>query len=357
MNIKLKTVFFTLLLLTFIILIPVLSKTNLQIYNIITNAPVSEQGYTGLKIQHSLLRYFGEPFFGPANYILHWQKYKQQLIVLFFWTIFFVAGYTIITSTKNKTFGQTVVKTITQLGLSGFLLTLYVLYTLLAPIPCSKIVTTDKRWKLIDVHSHTYYSHDGIFSPEQNNKWHKLNNNDVWFITDHDKITESKYTKALLGTELLLEGNHFVFLGIKDKEKFSSCRTLKEKIQEIHRQNGYVLVVEYWRDNGLSLKQLVDLRIDGIEIINSGYPETPREVQQKAIAFCKTNNLTTWAGTNWHGWGNSCHTITAVRHKNYKTLSIEDLFSAIKNGELETLPLKMNRAEYYGNIRIIFDPF
>ena len=60
-----------------------------------------------------------------------------------------------------------------------------------APLPNNRIVNHDPDALLVNTHSHTEWSHDGLISQEKLMRWHAHNGFDAFFITDHNHHAKS----------------------------------------------------------------------------------------------------------------------------------------------------------------------
>jgi len=157
----------------------------------------------------------------------------------------------------------------------------------------------------IDLHCHSYYSYDGISSPEKLIKSALKKGLDGIAITDHDTITGWK--EALLAAKKL---NAFLILGeeVKTKEgdilglflkEEIKTKTPLEAIKEIKNQGGIAMVphpfhfLKKFKGNLETYKNL----IDGIEVFNS---RALFGNDKKALEFVKRNNLAQLAGSDAH---------------------------------------------------------
>lgn len=165
----------------------------------------------------------------------------------------------------------------------------------------------------IDFHCHSYYSKDGISSPEKLIKSALKKGLDGIALTDHDtnagwkeaiKAAERLNAVLILGEEIKTKKNGktigdilglFLQKEIKSKEIF-------EVIKEIKEQGGIVIIPhpfhfpENFKDD---LGKYVYL-IDGVEVFNARLPFSFQD--KKALEFAKKNNLATIAGSDAHSW-------------------------------------------------------
>jgi len=160
----------------------------------------------------------------------------------------------------------------------------------------------------IDLHCHTYYSHDAISSPEQLIKQALKCGLDGIAITDHEttagwdeaiKAGERLKAKIILGQEIKTNQGDILALFIT-KQINGKNKDPKWVINEIKKQGGLAIIPhpyhfpESFKEN---LDQYIDL-VDGIEVFNSRLPfSTP---DKKAFDFTKKNNLIMTSGSDAH---------------------------------------------------------
>lgn len=160
----------------------------------------------------------------------------------------------------------------------------------------------------IDLHCHTYYSHDAISSPEQLIKQALKNGLDGIAITDHEttagwdeaiKAGEKLKAKIILGEEIKTNQGDILALFIT-KQIDGKNKDPKWVINEIKKQGGLAIIPhpyhfpESFKD---SLDNYLDL-IDGIEVFNSRLPFSFSD--KKAFDFAQKNNLIMTSGSDAH---------------------------------------------------------
>ncbi|KAF9028623.1 hypothetical protein BGZ52_009579 [Haplosporangium bisporale] len=176
---------------------------------------------------------------------------------------------------------------------------------------------------LLDGHSHSTYS-DGRMSPETLIKWHIANGFNAVIVTDHNtiegglaaqKIGQEKYADQITvipGMELSCCRLHMNLIGINETidiaiTKWPTDDQLKATIQRTHDLGGLAIInhipwsntTEYGYElprmqNHPSREALVEMGIDGFEIVNSGTLDTI------SLKFIQDNNLLLMTGTDVH---------------------------------------------------------
>lgn len=185
----------------------------------------------------------------------------------------------------------------------------------------------------IDLHCHSYYSHDGASSPKKLLEEAKKKGLDGIALTDHDTIDgwkEAKETAQKLGI-FLISGEEIKtkkgdIIGIfLEKEVKGKGKEPVWVINEIKKQNGIVIVPhpfhfpENFNDD---LKKYVNL-VDCFEVFNS------RGIfyfqDKKAFEFSQKYNLAMTAGSDSHFYKTIGDAYTIVDNAN----NLEDFKKAI----------------------------
>lgn len=164
----------------------------------------------------------------------------------------------------------------------------------------------------IDFHCHSYYSKDGISSPEKLIKTALKKGLDGIALTDHDTtagwkeaLLVAKKLKAVLifGQEIKIKKNgkiigEILAYFLKEEVK-SQGKNIEEIIQEIKKQGGIAIISHpfYWKKPFKELEKYKNL-VDGIEIFNSR-SQTKRG-NKKSFEFAQKNNLPMTAGSDAH---------------------------------------------------------
>ncbi|MFA5013180.1 MAG: PHP domain-containing protein [Candidatus Paceibacterota bacterium] len=160
----------------------------------------------------------------------------------------------------------------------------------------------------IDLHCHTYYSNDGVSSPEAIIRQALKHGLDGVAITDHETTAgwaeakaaaEKLGAKIIQGEEIKTDKGDILALFIKE-EIDGKGKEAKWVINEIKKQDGIAIVphpchgTERFKDD---LKNYLDV-IDGIEIFNGRLPFSLPD--KMASEFAKNNNLLMTAGSDAH---------------------------------------------------------
>lgn len=164
----------------------------------------------------------------------------------------------------------------------------------------------------IDLHCHSYYSNDGISSPEKLLKTALKKGLDGIALTDHN--TTAGWKKAIeaakklnavliLGQEIELKRDGKTIgeiLGYFLKEEINpEGKNIETIIQEIKKQGGIAIIPHpfYWIKPFKDLEKYKNL-IDGIEVFNSRSQTKRGNI--KSFEFAQKNNLPLTAGSDAH---------------------------------------------------------
>ncbi|HOS87933.1 MAG TPA: PHP domain-containing protein [Candidatus Pacearchaeota archaeon] len=191
----------------------------------------------------------------------------------------------------------------------------------------------------IDLHCHTYFSNDGISSPEKIIKQALLKGLDGVAITDHETSAgwaEAQKAGQKLGAQIILgeeiktkQGDVLaIFIQQQINGKGKDARLV---INEIKKQGGLAIIPhpyqghEKFKDD---LKNYLDI-IDGLEVFNARLPF--RSADQKAFQFAKQHNLAMTAGSDAHFYKGAGEAYTECQAK-----TLEEFKNELKNKKSAT---------------------
>jgi hypothetical protein len=192
------------------------------------------------------------------------------------------------------------------------------------PIP--RLVTSDTTLLVLDVHSHTTYSHDGRrgFDAAANAAWHARAGFDAAFVTDHNTVGAAAdgrrratgAARLLPGTELSLAGLHMLVLGVDTvipnrphSASFQASLALLARLaSEPTGTRPFVIasLPEYWRYHwGPEMASVVAAGMEGVEIWTSSpkamaFPPGARRI---AVGKARLHHLSLFGATDMHGLG------------------------------------------------------
>ncbi|MCX6760973.1 MAG: PHP domain-containing protein [Candidatus Nealsonbacteria bacterium] len=164
----------------------------------------------------------------------------------------------------------------------------------------------------IDFHTHTYYSNDGVFSPEKIIKSALKKGLDGIAITDHNTaagwpaaIRAAKKLGAvlILGEEIKIKKNGRIvgeILGyFLTREINPKGKSAERIIEEIKKQGGLAIIAHpyHWRKPFKELEKYKNLA-DGVEAFNSR--SQSKNGNKNVLEFAQKNNLPMTAGSDCH---------------------------------------------------------
>ncbi len=327
----------------------------------------------GYKIKIPLTAYFLEPFVGISRYFWRFTDFRFQT---FSWLVWIIIFYLLFNLRKEINIFERLkglFKAIISFVLVCFFITL-------APLPKYGLHPEDSEEILIDLHSHTTYSHEGIATPEENIRWHLAHGFHAWAITDHPRtlkgarrakeIVKAKYPQAVIitGQEVKCytgkQGENFLLLGIDevvDERKYG--REIAKITNLVHKKyQGAVIVPHWWRKKFHTLEELANSGVDGFEIYTArvlGPEESIREAIKNA---CRENNLIMLGSSNWHGWGSASHIWTSIHIADWPNLNNrkrgEAILAALRDRKANLFKVIVyDRVEPRNRARYLFEPF
>jgi len=292
-----------------------------------------------IKVIKPLAVRFFTPFTDFPLYFINLSSPERQLL---YWFIWLSAIWLVLVILKHKKIKEF----IRGIFIILIVLLLTVIYGIFLPVQRYKLIPKGSDDILIDLHSHTIYSHDGIATPAYNLQWHKNYGFNCWAVTEHDYTGPAKILQEAMirqnnipsvcipGQEIKFKGIYLNILGIEKTINPKEFNDLSELIKRVHSQGGAVIAPHIWAEKRAtqSLEELALAGIDGLEIAgNSSVPLT-QEKQKELIEFCKRNGIVMVSGTNWHGWNNLCNVWTSFRIEGWKEMEPEEIEDAVING-------------------------
>ncbi len=297
----------------------------IEIIDGLTSDPVS-----GFGIHISAWRILFEPFTGPLLFYLRADQPLLEFAILFLWIIVFSLIFTLL-----RLFLPTK-KARENPNANGLLLWLKSLLLIVAtwlgllwliiylPLPSNTIVNQTEDNILINTHSHTEYSHDGIISTKRLQRWHKRNGFDAFFITDHNhhertmEAVQEQDLGRLPGEPLMIIGeefsgsNHMTLLGLK-RNFITRGLSDQQVIDSTHEDQGIVIVAHWFDDERKSIPYFLDMGVDGFEIANQGSGlKYEQRIFSAITEACASNGLIMTGVVDYHGYGSSCFAWNAL---------------------------------------------
>ena len=309
----------------------------IQIIDALTSEPVP-----GFGIHISAWRLLFEPFTGPLLFYLRADQPALEFAVLLLWILALSLVVTLgrlflkNNSRKGQNEGRDQIERGSESKLAGLLFWLKTAPLIVAtwlgllwliiyiPMPANRIVNQQEHTILINTHSHTEYSHDGIISTKGLQKWHKKNGYDAFFITDHNhhqktmEAVKAQEQGLLPEAPLLMVGeeysgsNHMTLLGLT-RNFITRGLTDQQVIDSTHDDNGVVIVAHWFDGERESIPFFLGMGVDGFEIANQADGLTyERRIFKDITEACMSNGLIMNGAADYHGYGSSCFVWNAL---------------------------------------------
>jgi len=229
----------------------------------------------------SIWRILFEPIIGLLLFFNRVLYSIDELIITLYWVLLIFLIYNIIKSivTKENRKKFIIAQIVNAPLILGLWFTVFVVIVFI-PLPNNTIVNNSTESILVNTHSHSEYSHDGLISQKGLWEWHKRNGFDAFFITEHNNHNKSlDFIQTQRNNEFPIEPlvmcgeefsgtNHLSLLGLKRKYSTRGY-TDSTAIDSVRADNGAVIVNHWFDGKHKSLKHYKNLGVDGFEIINS----------------------------------------------------------------------------------------
>jgi hypothetical protein len=316
----------------------------IQIIDAITSETVED-----FSIHISITKVVLEPFVGPLLFYLRANQPLNELLVLMIW---FIAGLLIFSIFKgfSKSRKKKLLTTRRQLflWLAKFPIIIIIwmailLIIIFAPLPSNTIINRTTNKILVNIHSHSHFSHDGIISPEGQIKWHDYNGFDAFFMSEHNNHDKTLETVAAQNSgglpakpvvicgEEFSGSNHILLLGLT--RNFKTRGLSDSAAVDFAQTNGGVTIVAHWfEDENKTLQYYIDSGVDGFEIVNQGQGLSyDRQIFNNIVDICKKNKLIMLGSCDYHGYGKACFTWNALEIPGWHNMRNEQQQQSIIN--------------------------
>lgn len=308
----------------------------IQILDVLSSEEVS-----GIGIKISAWRVIFEPFLGILLFYLRADQPILEFVMLLIWILEFYLLATIavhVLRRENK-LGKTVLRSV-LVWLRRVPMVIIVWFGVLVfiiamSLPANTILNDRENAVLINTHSHTEYSHDGIISQEGLQKWHGKHNFDAFFITDHNhhektmEAVQAQRDGTLPAKPLIIVGeefsgsNHMTLLGLK-RNFITRGLSDQQVIDSTHLDNGVVIVAHWFDGERESIPFFIDLNVDGFEIANQGTESIyDRHIFNNIVDACTANGLIMNGAADYHGYGSTCFTWNALDIPGWQDMDLD----------------------------------
>ena len=346
----------------------------IQIIDVLTSEPVP-----GFDIHISAWRVLFEPFTGPLLFYLRADQAIQEFSILLYWilAISLLLKLSPLFLRTNKEKGKSKLaflfswlKTAPLILVTWLGLLWLIIYI---PLPANTIVNHQENTILINTHSHTEFSHDGIISTKGLQSWHKKNGYDAFFITDHNhhqKTMEAvrAQKQGLFPEEPLMMigeefsgSNHMTLLGLK-RNFITRGLSDQQVIDSTHEDNGVVIVAHWFDGERESIPFFLDMGVDGFEIANQASGLSyDRRIFNDIILACSSNALIMNGAADYHGYGSSCPVWNALEIPDWRqmpsTQKREAIMEVLRQRDMSRIKVLLyHDRPVYDRSRVLLSP-
>jgi hypothetical protein len=299
-----------------VLILPVLFHQSIEIVDALSSEPVP-----GFNVHISPWRVLSEPFTGPLLFYLRADQAVKEFSMLLYWILAITLLLSVIKETKKLAGLLSWLKTAFLIVATWLALLWLIIYI---PLPANTIVNQQEHSILINTHSHSEYSHDGIISTKGLQKWHKKNGFDAFFITEHNhhahsmEAVKAQEQGSFLDIPLMMVGeefsgsNHITLLGLK-RNFITRGLTDQQVIDSTHDDRGVAIVAHWFDGENESIPYYLDMGVDGFEIANQAYGLAyEQRIFRDITETCISNGLLLVGAADYHGYGSSCFVWNAL---------------------------------------------
>jgi hypothetical protein len=239
---------------------------------------------------------------------------------------------------------------------AGFLLMLVVVYAIgaMVPRPMAALTVSDLDVVVVDVHSHTKYSHDGRpgWDAEDVREWHASSGYNAAYVTDHrsyrgaeegvaaNPSVAGQGTVLLAGLEVVYAGERVnllsagrVYRGLTTDNLWDIDTTALALGSLIAgREPVLVQTIPARLERMRAAQGPATAGVRAIEIVDGaprGLSQTRRE-RRRILHLADSLSLALVAGSNNHGWGRTAPGWTLFRIPRWRSLTPDDLATRIE---------------------------
>jgi len=339
-----KHVYLVAILFALILVLALILHYSIHIENALTSQPAE-----GFSVQVHTLRIIFEPVFGPLLFYLRADQPLVEMLVLMLWAIialFVISFWKAFRNRKNSflhTFWTGLKNWLVRVPILIIIWVALILIIIFLPLPSNTIVNHLHDTILLNTHSHTYYSHDGLISQKNLMRWHKRNGFDAFFITDHNnhlktlEFVQAQKMGKIPESPLVFCGeeysgsNHITLLGLQRDFKTKDMPD-STAIDSAHANGGVGIIAHWFADEHRTIQYYIDCGADGFEIANQAEGLTySRRIFRAIVEKCRENGLLMVGACDYHGYGSAAFTWNALEIPGWQNLAAEQKRSSIMN--------------------------
>jgi hypothetical protein len=329
------------LLLALILISALFFPYDIHIQDVLLDVPAEE-----FDISISPLRILLEPIVGPMLFFLRADQPMEEMAAVLIWMLFLLLPIMLSKQIKQNGFsGKTLLKGLLYWASRAPLVIItwiaVLLIIIFVPLPSNTIINNDPDAVLVNTHSHSEWSHDGLISQQGQVRWHDRNGFDAFFITDHNTHTNTlEFVKEqkdgglptrpiVLCGEEFSGSNHITLLGLQ--RDFKTRGNVDSVVIDSTHANGGVAIVAHWfADEKKSIQHYIDAGADGFEIVNQAEGlQYDRRIFRDIVEHCRRDSLLMTGVCDYHGYGSAALAWNAFSIPGNEKMSRPELQQAI----------------------------
>ncbi|HOT98376.1 MAG TPA: hypothetical protein PLG50_15105 [bacterium] len=327
---------------------------------------LTQQPAAGYSVHIPRLHLLFEPLLGPLFFFSRADTPLPLVLWLLFWLCAAILSAHAIKALQSglrpaDALANGLRKGLFWLPVTFILVVGVLLIFLFSPLPDNTITGHGEDIVLVNFHSHSYYSHDGLISPLRLLRWHKRNGFDAFFLTEHNTHTRTLNLVAeqragrLEGEPLIITGeeysgsNHLLLLGLT-RDFHSKDYSDQAAIDSAHAQGGVALLAHWFspQRNTRPLADYIAMGVDGFEIANQAegifYPERYLHPLRQSAA---EHGLLLTGNADYHGYGPACFAWNALHLPGWRQLGptarVETVLNLLRGHDQSRLQILLYR--------------
>ena len=288
----------------------------------------------GMRLEQSGFATLSEPWAAPFHIVAGAPDFRLAGLSGLIWVICGTALWRVVSDLRARrlrSIRTRVLRAVITGFAVGFVMALWVGTTVTLRLPRWRLVVDDPNALIVDLHSHTYGSHDALVSGPQNLAWHAAAGYNVVAVTEHRYPAGAFATKEVAqrapetlpavipGQELgfLYQGEYLpmLLLGLQSDYVESPNMGVDSPsayMAYIHNtEHGAAIALGFMLEPEQA-GVLADAGIDGFEIANYGHPNIPTAVRNAMSEAARNHGLALVATSDWHGCGGTSRTWTVI---------------------------------------------
>ena len=331
------------ILVAFILIPALFFPYDIHIQDVLADRPAEKCG-----IAISPQRVLFEPIVGPMLFFLRADQPMEEMAILLFWALALLLPITLFRQIGSngisaKTLALALLRWLSRAPLIIIIWIALLIIIIFVPLPSNTIINEDADAMLVNTHSHSEWSHDGLISQQGQMRWHDRNGFDAFFITDHNHHAKTlefvdrqtagdipQHPLVLCGEEFS-GSNHIALLGLQ-RDFQTRGKSDSVVIDSTHANGGIAIVAHWFADEKKSLKYYTDAGADGYEIVNQAEGlQYDRRIYKNIVEHCRSNGLLMTGVCDYHGYGSAALAWNAFSVPGHQEMSRQEVRQAIMN--------------------------